>query len=77
MAETGATWDLEKIEDALKLMYGDAHRDDKKRTGGDQRPKFSKFGSWKNRPKEKPHSTFHDSAAEAEAPGEATLSARR
>ncbi len=29
LAAVGMTWDLEKIDDALKLKYGDAHREDK------------------------------------------------
>ncbi len=66
LAAAGATWDPEKIEDVLTLMYGDAHRNGKKCMGGDQRLKFFKFGSCKNQPKGKPHSTFHGSAAEAE-----------
>ncbi len=36
LAAAGATWDLDKTEEALKLMCGDAHRDDEKRMGGDQ-----------------------------------------
>jgi len=32
LAAAGASWDATKIEDALKLMYGDAHQDDRRRT---------------------------------------------
>jgi hypothetical protein len=31
LAAAGACWDEQKIEDALKLMYGDAHQDDRRR----------------------------------------------
>ncbi len=36
LAEGGASWNLEKMEDALKLMYGYTHRDDKQRVGGNR-----------------------------------------
>jgi hypothetical protein len=32
-AAAGASWDFEKTKDAMKLMYGDAHRDDTKAHG--------------------------------------------
>ena len=33
LSAAGAQWDLQKIEDGLKLMYGDAHVDDRRRMG--------------------------------------------
>ena len=34
LASAGAVWDLRTIEDSLKLVYGDAHLEDKWRAGG-------------------------------------------
>jgi hypothetical protein len=45
LAATGASWNTEKIEDALKLMYNDAHMDDKRRMA-EHRPKS---GGWAGR----------------------------
>ncbi len=44
IAAAGVSWNLEKIEDAVELMYGDVRRDDTHRIIGEQKTKFSKFG---------------------------------
>ena len=63
LAACGARWDVVAITDALKLMYGDAHLEDKRRTADMHRrwaPAASKGkGKGKDNKDAKSSGTYH------------------